>query len=138
VQLLPVVLYTPQSIQNADHGQHIKVKFSANWTLDRWSANLVETFYGPYFSMNSPNAGVYYKEERGATGTTDLEIDYALTDELKLGIGGRNILNKVPEFGPTTPTGGLVNTGDSIRNNPIGTGYGPDGGYYYARIAYTF
>jgi hypothetical protein len=36
------------------------------------------------------------------------------------------------------PTSGLVNTGDSLRNAPLGTLYGPDGAYFYGRLSVLF
>jgi iron complex outermembrane receptor protein len=138
-QLQPVVLFQPYNISNMNDGSKIVAKLSANWRLDQWSATFTETYYGPYFTLNSPNGGPpLYKEERASTGTSDLEFGYDVSDNFKVALGGRNILNKTPEFGPYTPTGALVNNGSSILNNPISTRYGTNGGYYYARISLGF
>ncbi|MEO5905462.1 MAG: TonB-dependent receptor, partial [Saprospiraceae bacterium] len=62
--------------------------------------------------------------------TLDLSIGYALTNKLKLTIGGNNILNTypTPQFDGWTDQGGFS---DSVQ-------MGSDGAFYFGRLSFKF
>lgn len=138
-QLAPLPLFNPFDLANVGNTEKTVSKLSVNWTLGKFSLDLFESYYGPYYTLNTPNGGLpLYREQRNAAFLTDFELGYFVTDAIKLSVGGRNIFNRLPELSPYTATGGLVNTGDSLRNAPLSTPYGPDGAYFYGGLSVLF
>ena len=73
---------------------------------------------------------------------TDLEVDYAVRDDVKLAIGANNLFNHHPPSIPLVPNGaGGVRPadGNNVYGEPLQfSPFGINGGYYYGRITYTF
>lgn len=123
-----------------------KVILGAFYTKDRWSVNLRETIYGPSSEVVSPD-GTGSSDASGpatnltipVTGITDLDIAYMITRSLKMDIGANNLFNTRP---PTVPY--LANLGVMADGNPVYkepdqfSPFGINGGYYYAKLTYTF
>lgn len=88
---------------------------------------------------------LYFNGIVAATGITDLEASYELTDFMTIAIGANNLFDKRPEIpdlleGVTIPVGvsPYIN-GSGAYNSYYGHGpYGTSGGYYYARLAVKF
>ncbi|MBS0410612.1 MAG: TonB-dependent receptor [Proteobacteria bacterium] len=121
-----------------------KVVLGAYWTKGKWSVNLRESIYGPSSEIVSTdgtgNNGTV--ERIGATGITDLDIGFKITENLKLDVGANNLFNEKP---PTTPNisdgaGGVRPAdGANVYDAPMGfSPFGINGGYYYGRVTYTF
>ncbi|MEO8112992.1 MAG: TonB-dependent receptor, partial [Phenylobacterium sp.] len=121
-----------------------KVVLGAFWTLGRWSVNLRETIYGKSSEIVSTdgtgNNGTV--EEIDTTGVTDLDVAFQLTSSLKFNLGANNLLNEEAPTVPNIPDGaGGVRPADgsNVYNAPLGfSPFGINGGYYYARVTYTF
>jgi iron complex outermembrane receptor protein len=117
-----------------------KVGFSALWTLDEWTINLRETFYGPTSDFVSPNGGTYYLAKVGTTAITDLEIDYHWLESWTVAFGANNLLDKNPGGRinvPGDPT--TLTDGSNVVGAPYGISpYGVNGGFYYTRLTFNF
>jgi iron complex outermembrane receptor protein len=126
----------------ADATPQEKAILSANWSLDKWSATVRETVYGPEYELvdapglNGGNGG-QFKQAIGVTPITDLDIGYKVTSNVRIDVGANNLFNtfppKAPVFGGQPADGGLV------FNVPYGFApWGINGGYYYGRIGITW
>jgi iron complex outermembrane recepter protein len=121
-----------------------KVVLGAYWTLGKWSANLRDTVYGKsserYSTDGTGNNGV--RASIPVTSITDLEVDYAIRDDLKLAVGANNLFNHRPPAIPEVPNGsGGVRPadGNNVYGEPLQfSPFGINGGYYYGRITFTF
>ena len=122
----------------------MKFVLGAYWTLDKFSVNLRENIYGKSSEIVSTdgtgNNGT--KETVKTAFITDIDIGYKITEAVKIDIGANNLFNKKPENVPLIPDGaGGVRPADgsNVYNSPLGfSPYGINGGYYYARVTYTF
>jgi iron complex outermembrane receptor protein len=155
--------FNQQSLYNFVHSVPAeKIGLTADWTLDQWGATFRETFWGPQHSYTSPNAGgELVPFNQAGVGLTDAEIRYNFTDSLQLALGGNNLFDIFPDKVPYAPsscaspviltTGAacvagpnnssgeaqLANNG-AVENSLFGSAWNPQGGYYYARLAYKF
>jgi iron complex outermembrane receptor protein len=106
-----------------------KLILQAHWTMDKWSANLRETVYGP--SSQIAETGVDNKIN--TTGITSLLIGYKITKQIKLEAGADNLFDTLP------PKLNPAQAGGRVFNVPNGDSpWGTDGGFYYGRLTYTF
>jgi iron complex outermembrane receptor protein len=127
-----------------------KVVLAALWTKDKWSVNLRETVFGETTERYSLDGTGNFAREGvdGATAKipvswiTDLEVDYALREDLKLAVGANNLFNHHPPGIPLVPNGaGGVRPadGNNVYGEPLQfSPFGINGGYYYGRITYNF
>jgi iron complex outermembrane receptor protein len=122
-----------------------------------------ETYYGPDHGYSTPNnGGEYIPENQAGVMLTDMELRYSATDQLQLAIGANNLFNIRPDVigaapasctsgGVIIPTGGSCIAGPNKASGQVqaagnasvyqtlqGTSFDPNGGYYYARIAFNF
>ncbi len=115
-----------------------KVVLGAFWTLGKWSVNLRDTIYGPTSEQVSPNGGTYYLLHIPVTSITDLDIAYMITKDLKLDLGANNLFDKKPPVVPYVAGVGMVD-GNNVYKEPVQfSPYGINGGYYYAKVTYSF
>ena len=156
----------PAAVRNASIGQTVllgpnavdtlttappkyKVVLGANWSMGKWSANLRETVYGETTERYSlDGTGNFTPGVDGAkaripvTAITDLEVDYALRDDLKLAVGANNLFDHHPPGIPNVPNGaGGVRPadGNNVYGEPLQfSPFGINGGYYYGRVTFTF
>ncbi|WP_375197724.1 TonB-dependent receptor plug domain-containing protein [Sphingobium sp.] len=120
-----------------DASPKYKIIGGALFTLGRLSINLRETVFGQasevvIFGTTNPTVKV------PAAAITDLEVGYDLTRSVKLSLGANNLFDKKA---PTTPNDASDNPIDGARvlDAPLSfTPYGINGGYYYARINFSF
>ena len=126
-----------------------KVVLGANWSMGKWSANLRETVYGETTERYSlDGTGNFTPGVDGAkaripvTAITDLEVDYALRDDLKLAVGANNLFDHHPPGIPNVPNGaGGVRPadGNNVYGEPLQfSPFGINGGYYYGRVTYSW
>ena len=117
-----------------------KISFNALWTLDPWSVNLRETFYGPTSADLSPDGSVYYTNKVSSTAITDLEIDYNYLESWTIAFGANNLFDQRPEaigVVPGDPT--TLQDGSNIVGAPLSISpYGINGGFYYTRLTFKF
>jgi iron complex outermembrane recepter protein len=115
-----------------------KVGLSALWTLDPWSINLRETFYGPTSAYYSPDGGTYYLNEVKTTAITDLEIDYHYLESWTIAFGANNLMDKNPES-RSAVNATTLSDGSNVVGAPLGISpYGINGGFYYTRLSFAF
>ena len=125
-----------------------KIVASAFWSRGKWSANLRETVYGKtrqevsFDGTGNPSAGGYAVIGTDITAITDLDVAYKLTPQIKLDLGANNLFD---QKAPTVPnvsngSGGVRPAdGNNVYNEPVQfTPWGINGGYYYARVTFTF
>jgi iron complex outermembrane receptor protein len=123
-----------------------KAVLGAYWTKSRWSVNLREIVYGSSSSiLDFSGAGTGTEARKftvPATGITDLDVGYNLTDSLKIDVGASNLFDQRPPGVPNVPDGsGGVRplSGNNVYGEPAQfSPYGINGGYYYGRITFTF
>ncbi len=121
-----------------------KVIGGAYWTLGKWSANLRDTIYGKtserYSLDGTGNGGV--NTSIPVTSITDLEVAYAIRDDLKLAVGANNLFDHHPPAMPNVSNGGggvRPADGNNVYGEPLQySPFGINGGYYYGRITFTF
>jgi iron complex outermembrane receptor protein len=117
-----------------------KISFSALWSLDPWSVNIRETFYGPTSSDQSPDGSVYYTNKVSSTAITDLEIDYNYLENWTIAFGANNLFDERPEaigVVPGDPT--TLQDGGNIVGAPLSISpFGINGGFYYTRLTFKF
>ena len=104
--------------------------------------NLRETIYGESLELVNPDgtgAPPNFENKVGATGITDLDVAYQVTEQVRLALGANNLFNqKPPHVIQFPPSGGLAD-GSNVYDAPIGISpYGINGGYYYAKASYAF
>ncbi len=136
-----VSLFDQQSRSYLTHANpKEKIGLSALWTLDAWSINLRETFYGPTSADLTPDGSTYYTNKVKTTAITDLEIDYNYLESWTVAFGANNLLDQRPaSIGvvPGDPT--TLQDGSNIVGAPLGISpYGINGGFYYTRLTYKF
>ncbi|MCU1716850.1 TonB-dependent receptor plug domain-containing protein [Pseudomonas sp. 5P_3.1_Bac2] len=106
-----------------------KFVLSGNWQVGDFTVNLRGTRYGEYFQASA--GGRAYDRTWSPTWITDLDIDYAITSQLKVAIGANNLFDKYPDkIGPIT--------GQGVNGYGLYSPYGLTGGYYYSRLSLDF
>lgn len=138
--------FTPLRLYNFKHSTpNVKVGLTANWTLDAWGLTIRDNVYGPIHNLTSPNGGLpYYNTSQASVSLLDLEARYNITEGLQLAVGGNNVFNIHPGTHPyvsLTPNANgqtpLIDNGNII-GYPNATVWDPNGGYYYARVTFSF
>jgi iron complex outermembrane receptor protein len=128
-----------------------KAIFGALFTHGPLSVNVRDTIYGRASEIvsldgtgNSYPGNPATVARIGTTSITDLEIAYDFVHSLKFAVGANNLFDKRPPGMPNvanrsapfqpTPADGL-----HVLNLPLPFApWGIDGGYYYARVTYSF
>jgi len=97
----------------------------------KFDAMLRGTYFGQVtaLSVSADGDGNYYDQTFKAQTVFDLSLGYTLNRNLKLSIGGSNILDKYPEVLRAE------NRGFTLYNNYQ---QGSNGAYYYGRILFSF
>ncbi|WP_231639382.1 TonB-dependent receptor plug domain-containing protein [Sphingomonas profundi] len=138
----PIALFDAISISNLEDASP-KVKFiaSAFYTLDKFSATLRGTVYGKSSNLASPDGGTFYEQKIKTAFIGDIELNYKLTSNFELSAGANNVFNKRPptvKLVPGTTNFTLVNGGNQLDAPLTFSPYGINGGYYYARVNFSF
>jgi iron complex outermembrane receptor protein len=151
--LAGVTLQTPTSLANLTSiTNKFKFVLGATWNLDAWTINLREVIYGPTLGYISPGAGGtsslpviytvnganYYQMKTPTTGITNLDVSYALTDNLSLTVGADNLFGQDPPVTPLQTNGNPLDNGSSYNSPPNQTPWGINGGFYYGRVKISF
>lgn len=118
-----------------------RFNLAAVWSLNRFSVTLRETIYGPSAQNEIGNDGTIFNNRIKVTPITDLEIGFKATKQVKLSLGANNLFNDYPEQKNAALLQGYR---DGNNNSAVGiypssfSPFGYNGGYYYAKLAYTF
>ncbi len=103
-----------------------KISLGADYAYEKFGATINTTFFGKTGPFSNGEEEYTY----GATSTTDLNLNYQLTDNIKLVAGVNNLFNQYPdEQDPNLPENGGIY--DSVQQ-------GFAGSHYYTRISYSF
>ncbi|MEP1383679.1 MAG: TonB-dependent receptor [Paraglaciecola sp.] len=108
----------------------VKGVISAKHDFDALTVLVRANVYGSYTNSNT-TGGEFLKQEYDPSVLFDLEFNYSLSDSLSLAAGARNLLDTYPD---------KENIGDACCGRVYWSGNTVDwqGGYYYARLNYTF
>jgi len=135
-----------------------KATFGGLFKSGPFSANLRTNFYSRVTALVRPNSastttppieGQYYEAVIKPAAIFDLELGYDIGDFMKLSVGANNLFDKKPPVPPlvadydpaTWPTNGrspYINGTGTINYHLNHGAYGTGGGYYYARLTFTF
>jgi iron complex outermembrane receptor protein len=137
-----VALYDATAISDLEDAQpKYRVVAGALWSIGKWSINYRATLYGKSSEMEiNENADGYLKTEIKQRLLGDLDITYAVTDSVKISVGANNLFNAYPD----RRNAQLVaeefagNDNASVAQYPSFSPYGINGGYYYAKLSYSF
>ncbi len=132
-----ISLFSPATVANLTTvAPRNKFSLSGTYLYDNWDITLRETRWG--------HSSLVYDQYGDGTSwvtsyvapafTTDLDIGYQLTKNLKVSIGGQNVFDVYPA--KTNPA--IRRFGINTNVYPWNSPYGYDGGYYYGRVKVTF
>jgi iron complex outermembrane receptor protein len=134
-----VVLYTKSAqslLTNASPKE--KIGLSALYTIDDWTVNLRETFYGPTSQFLSRDNILFTKNKVSTTAITDLEFDYHYLESWTIAFGANNLFDERPDSIVGLNATQLSNT-SNVVGAPLGISpFGINGGFYYTRITFNF
>ncbi len=146
--------FTPGALFNYTHGApQEKVGLTANWSLDQFGITFRETYYGPQKNFTNQYGGgtslaEFLPDDQAGVGITDVEMRYNITEQLQFAVGGNNIFDIRPGIVPTLTAaqanGGTFQDvgwpidGGLDLQDPVGSAFSQNGGYYYGRITFNF
>jgi len=108
-----------------------KATLSGDWTRDAWNVNLAFNYFGAVEGKALSNT--YNKW--GGKWLTDVSIGYDFTDSLNVRVGANNLFDTYPDEwgseGENLAAAGFKYGWETLP-------FGINGGYYYARLNYTF
>ena len=109
--------------------------FSISHRRQVFHANLRLNYYGGFYEDHLDSDVVSIADgglpiHGGSVVTADAEIGWKFASGLYFSAGAQNLFDKVPD---TNPWGGIAGA-----KYPVHAPYGFNGGFYYARIGYTF
>ncbi|MDI1364568.1 MAG: TonB-dependent receptor, partial [bacterium] len=105
-----------------------KVTLAADWTKDRWGANLKTTFYGTVLSPNNDATGAF-DVSTGNKAVVDLEARYGFTDHVTLAVGANNLFDEYPDRTPAN-----INTTNATAFTSFSP-FGFNGRFLYTRLS---
>jgi len=108
-----------------------KLILGAEWSLNRFNANLRLSRYGEVTQVSATSA--QFDDTISPKLILDLDLEYSVTDEARITLGANNLFNTYPNVLMPANQG---TTGFSYYN-PYSP-YGISGGFYYARFTYEF
>ncbi|NWE70836.1 TonB-dependent receptor [Pseudomonas gingeri] len=109
-----------------------KLVFGATHRYGPWTVALNETRYGEYRKYAASEANAQYDQTFSAQWTTDLDVNYAFSKQLRLSVGANNLFSSTPD-----------DFNKQLRQTP-GQQYSylspaaPEGAFYYTRLSYDF
>jgi iron complex outermembrane receptor protein len=111
-----------------------KFIFAANWDIWRFNTTFRLTKYGKAVSTASVAAGgAAFDETVSPAVIADLDVNFRITDQLSATVGANNLFNTYPDV---VIPGNRGNTAFTYYNGY--SPYGTVGGFYYARLSYSF
>ena len=110
-----------------------KVNLSAVWSKDRWNATLRTTRYG---ETQDPSSNPARNEVMPEKWLTDLDVGYAITDNVNVSFGANNIFDVYPD--PTRELVEDVTTFSRLFTYSSFTPFAFTGRYVYGGINLTF
>ncbi|HEV7814548.1 MAG TPA: TonB-dependent receptor, partial [Janthinobacterium sp.] len=140
-QLLPQTLLNATAISDLETASpKFRLNLGALWKQGKWSVNLRESFYGPSSEMDSYDGSTYFETKIKTKAITDLDVAYRITKALTLSAGANNLFNTYPDKNNASLMAvqrAHLSTG-AVTQYPSFSPFGINGGYYYARLNYTW
>ena len=135
----PIPLFDATTISNLERASpRVKIVGGAFITHGKLSATLRETLFGKSSQDISPDGGTYYRQTIKTAAITDIEVNYKLNSVIELSAGANNVFNKKPPK-ILVLSDGTITDGGAVYDAPLSfSPYGINGGYYYARINFSF
>ncbi|MDP3294358.1 MAG: TonB-dependent receptor [Nevskia sp.] len=118
-----------------------RFNFSGVWSLNRFTVTLRETIYGPSAEKEIGNDGSIFTNKIEVTPITDLELGFKATKKVKFSLGANNVFNVYPDQKNAALLQGYRegNNNSAVAIYPSSFApFGYNGGYYYAKLGYTF
>ncbi len=109
-----------------------KASLTLDWRGERLSLLARGIYYGETRRVFNFGGGFEPEQTYGSETQLDLEASYAVTDNVRITLGGANVLDNYPDRSNNDIFTGGVFPYDVI--SPIGF----NGAYYYARVNYSF
>lgn len=105
---------------------------SANWASDRWSVLGRATRHGSATRVFNFGGGFEPQQTYGAEWQFDAEVEFKVTAQLSLALGGLNLTDEYPDLS-SADISYFGNLPYDVLS-PIGS----NGAYYYSRLRYSF
>ncbi|KPD21149.1 TonB-dependent receptor plug domain-containing protein [Idiomarina abyssalis] len=125
-------IFNDTQILRLEEGQPSeKATLSGDWTRDAWNVNLALNYFGPVEGQ----AFTGVRHEWDGKWLTDLSVGYDFTSNLNVRVGANNLFDTYPdEWG----SAGSPFSDAGFKYGWETFPFGINGGYYYARLNYTF
>ncbi|NWL77407.1 TonB-dependent receptor [Pseudomonas taiwanensis] len=124
---------TRESRGYLEHGYpEDKLVLGAVHRLGPWTVSLYQTRYGEYRKYAASASNAQFDQTFSAQWVTDLDVNYAFTEQLRLSVGANNLFDSHPDdFNPR------------LRQTPAQqysylAPAAPEGAFYYTRLSYDF
>jgi iron complex outermembrane recepter protein len=75
-----------------------KLVFTAHWTSERWSLLARGTRWGEATRVFNFGGGFEPQQTYGAEWGVDLDVEFAVTEKLRVAVGGNNVLDGYPDL----------------------------------------
>ena len=116
-----------------------KVGITGLYTLGMFTVSLTETFYGKSSTFSDPGTGPLQTVSLKPAAIPDLEASVKLPGGVVLAIGANNLFNHYPDkLTSAFQTACIASGGGCVTQYPAISPYGINGGYYYARLTWSF
>ncbi len=121
-------LFNAQSVFNFENNQpEWRATVTGTHEVGKWGLLARASVFGPYarqatgtpFAIQEYDPEVFY----------DAEVTYNLTDSYKIAVGGRNVFDQYPDPNRINTTNGRIYSDGAVDWQ---------GGFYYARLTYSF
>jgi iron complex outermembrane receptor protein len=109
-----------------------KLILTAQWTSERWSLLARGTRWGEATRVFNFGGGFEPEQTYGAEWGVDLDLEYAVTEKLRVALGGNNVLDEYPDRS-SADIGFFGNLPYDVLQ-PITF----NGAFYYLRTTYAF
>ena len=137
-----VLLDAPAQATLTSSTPKIRATAGAFWSLDKFSVNLRESYYGKSHGLSQDPIGAFYDRiEIKPAFITDLEASYQAFSGVKLTVGANNLFNKYPtKQNPAYRAAQLATTASGYASSvyPAFSPFGVNGGYYYGKLTLSF
>lgn len=136
-------LYDPIAISEITTANPLYVvNAGLTWTYEKLSINVLEKLYGPSKAYENADADLSTDviDYIGFTPITNINVSYQLNKNVRADLGALNLFNRYPPRINALAYNTMVNLGDytSVEQYPEFSPFGIDGGFYYAKLTFSF
>lgn len=113
-----------------------KINLGANYAFSAFDINLRANRYGQFTSRN---ANPLADQTFGAEWVADVELGYDFNDNFRLAVGANNVFDQYPDRVPLAPAPPAVTANaNGFAQYSNFSPFGFNGGFYYARMTYSW